>query len=105
MKGLGQPFDWGTPRYEFFFFHPRTRTLAAGDILFHFSCSPPLKLRVAMPGLSTGKIHFWDAAGSSMFENRTLGAESARLLLDLDFDRFLSVHGELGSQVPPGAAP
>lgn len=105
MQGLGQPFQLDTPRYEFFTFHLATKTLVAGDIVFYFTCSPPVGMDITMPGLEARKIHFWNAAGSSMFKNRTAGAESAKLMLDLDFDRFLSVHGELGSQVPPGASP
>lgn len=105
MKGLGQPFKWSTVRYEFFFFHPATRTLAAGDIFFYFSCEPSLKFRLSMPGVAKGKISFWDALGSTMFEDRKAGAKSANLMLSLDFERFISIHGELGSQVPPGAKP
>lgn len=105
MKGLGQPFAWSTVRYEFFFFHTSTRTLVAGDIFFYFSCAPSWKFRAGMPGVAKGKISFWDAMGSSMFKDKTEGAKSAELMLGLDFERFISIHGELGSQVPPGAKP
>jgi len=115
MDGLVQPWNVSLPpRNELFVYHQPTKTLIAGDLFFVYACESELDESIhAPPGTSAGNISIWyeknRPAHPSLWgdepEEIEAAKKSAQALLELDFKRFIPIHGVLGNVVPADANP
>lgn len=114
MDGLIQPqipgvYDENSTRNELFFYHPSTKTLIAGDLFWLYSCEPTAQTKAQFPGAAKGTLQVWHFGGGSIWgskpEEIAAAKVSAQDLLNLDFTRYIALHGSLGNIIPPDAVP
>jgi len=96
QQGPADGFHWFDHRNEFLFYHKDSKSLFAGDTLFFEKCGV---------GNPSGEINF-NPQGLYMVANVTEALGTAQLVLNLDFNSFINIHGMLGSMIPfDGAKP
>lgn len=113
MDGLVQPplgEGWeSSTRNELFFYHQASKTLMSGDLFWVWSCEPSAQDKATWPGIAKGSVSIWNYGGGSIWSTQAERIESARAsalaLLNLDFTRYIPIHGPLGNGVPADASP
>lgn len=104
IGGLRQP-SGRAVRRELYFYHVETETLVIGDPIFYYSCGAPLVNRFVSPGLRTQRLHLWNVLSTTMFNDAEKMRESMDVVLELNFTRFIPIHGAPGSILTAATEP
>lgn len=99
LRDFASP-DPSVPRYELIFFHPTSKALIAGDVLWYVK--DELEPHHKALGIAKGVLSFHFAQWKMVLDLPAL-QESFKKVQGLDFQHFITIHGGPGNMLVDGA--